>query len=242
MGTIAQVENNVQTGEVYQALGAQKKNANYGKTIGKPELSEKAQKYYDELKKKYSNMDFVLVSKDMKEAAKAQAGSYANPHRLVVLIDEEKVERMASDENFRKQYEGIISSAAVKLPQLQSQLANKPGVKAFGMQINDGGNASFFAVVDKSLAAQRDRIKQSAAKKTEQRKTDAKKKAKKAAEEKQAEKRAEKAESEKDLVTVTASSMDELLRKVDDTVYEAMSDSMQTDYEKTVGQNFSFRC
>lgn len=242
MGTIAQVENNVQTGEVYQASGAQKKNANYGKTIGKPELSEKAQKYYEELKKKYSNMDFVLVSKDMKEAAKAQAGSYANPHRLVVLIDEEKVERMASDENFRKQYEGIISSAAVKLPQLQSQLANKPGVKAFGMQINDGGNASFFAVVDKSLAAQRDRIKQSAAKKAEQRKTDAKKKAKKAAEEKQAEKRAEKAESEKDLVTVTASSMDELLRKVDDTVYEAMSDSMQTDYEKTVGQNFSFRC
>lgn len=242
MGTIAQVENNVQTGEVYQASGAQKKNANYGKTIGKPELSEKAQKYYEELKKKYSNMDFVLVSKDMKEAAKAQAGSYANPHRLVVLIDEEKVERMASDENFRKQYEGIISSAAVKLPQLQSQLANKPGVKAFGMQINDGGNASFFAVVDKSLAAQRDRIKQSAAKKAEQRKTDAKKKAKKAAEEKQAEKRVEKAESEKDLVTVTASSMDELLRKVDDTVYEAMSDSMQTDYEKTVGQNFSFRC
>lgn len=242
MGTIAQVENNVQTGEVYQASGAQKKNANYGKTIGKPELSEKAQKYYEELKKKYSNMDFVLVSKDMKEAAKAQAGSYANPHRLVVLIDEEKVERMASDENFRKQYEGIISSAAVKLPQLQSQLANKPGVKAFGMQINDGGNASFFAVVDKSLAAQRDRIKQSAAKKVEQRKTDAKKKAKKAAEEKQAEKRAEKAESEKDLVTVTASSIDELLRKVDDTVYEAMSDSMQTDYEKMVGQNFSFRC
>lgn len=242
MGTIAQVENNVQTGEVYQASGAQKKNANYGKTIGRPELSEKAQKYYEELKKKYSNMDFVLVSKDMKEAAKAQAGSYANPHRLVVLIDEEKVERMASDENFRKQYEGIISSAAVKLPQLQSQLANKPGVKAFGMQINDGGNASFFAVVDKSLATQRDRIKQSAAKKAEQRKTDAKKKVKKAAEEKQAEKRAEKAESEKDLVTVTASSMDELLRKVDDTVYEAMSDSLQTDYEKTVGQNFSFRC
>lgn len=242
MGAVAQVENNVQTGEVYQASGAQKKNANYGKTIGKPELSEKGQKYYEELKKKYSNMDFVLVSKDMKAAAKAQAGSYANPHRLVVLIDEEKVERMASDESFRKQYEGIISSAAVKLPQLQSQLANKPGVKAFGMQINDGGNASFFAVVDKSLAAQRDRIKQSAAKKVEQKKADTKKKAKKAAEEKQAEKRAEKAESEKDLVTVTASSVEDLLRKVDDTVYDAMSDFMQTDSERMVGQNFSFRC
>ena len=41
---------------------------------------------------------------------------------------------------------------------------------------------------------------------------------------------------------MTASSIDELLRKVDDTVYEAMSDSAQTDYEKMVGQNFNFRC
>lgn len=242
MGTMAQIENNVQTGEAYQACGAQKKPASYGRTIGKPELSDKAQKYYEELKKKYSNMDFVLVSKDMKAAAKAQAGSFANPHRLVVLIDEEKVERMASDENFRKQYEGIISSAAVKLPQLQKQLGSKPGVKAFGMQVNDGGNASFFAVVDKSLAAQRDRIKRSAAKKVEQRKADAKKQAKKAAEEKLAEKRAEKVAAEEDLVTVTASSIEDLLRKVDDTVYEAMSDSVQTDSERMVGQNFSFRC
>ncbi|MDE5679628.1 MAG: hypothetical protein K2I01_04260, partial [Lachnospiraceae bacterium] len=76
----------------------------------------------------------------------------------------------------------------------------------------------------------------------EQKKADAKKKAKKAAEEKQAEKRAEKAESEKDLVTVTASSVEELLRKVDDTVYDALSDSVQTDSERLVGQNFSFRC
>ena len=43
MGTIAQVENNVQTGEVYQTSGAQKKNGKYGKTRGKPEWSEKGQ-------------------------------------------------------------------------------------------------------------------------------------------------------------------------------------------------------
>ena len=33
-----------------------------GKTIGDPQLSEKAQKYYEQLKKKFSNMDFILVS------------------------------------------------------------------------------------------------------------------------------------------------------------------------------------
>ena len=32
-----------------------------GKTIGDPQLSEKAQKYYEQLKKKFSNMDFILV-------------------------------------------------------------------------------------------------------------------------------------------------------------------------------------
>ena len=42
-----------------------------GQTIGNPRLSEKASKYYDQLKKKYSNMNFILVSEDQKEYAKA---------------------------------------------------------------------------------------------------------------------------------------------------------------------------
>ncbi len=37
-----------------------------GAVIGTPELSDKAKKYYEQLKKKYSNMDFILVSKDKK--------------------------------------------------------------------------------------------------------------------------------------------------------------------------------
>ena len=38
---------------------------NYGRTIGQPELSEKAAKYYEQLKKKYGNYDFILVSRDL---------------------------------------------------------------------------------------------------------------------------------------------------------------------------------
>lgn len=34
-----------------------------GKTIGQAKLSEKAKKYYEELKSKYQNMDFILVSR-----------------------------------------------------------------------------------------------------------------------------------------------------------------------------------
>ena len=78
-----------------------------GRTIGDVKLSDEAAKYYEQLKEKYSNMEFVLVSKDMKEQAQAQAASFANPAKMVVLIDEEKIEKMATDENFRAQYEGV---------------------------------------------------------------------------------------------------------------------------------------
>ena len=93
-----------------------------GRTIGNPKLSEKAAKYYEELKRKYSNMDFILVSGDQKEKARAQAGSYANASKMVVLIDEDKIERMAEDENYRRQYEAIIANAGSGIAQMKSSL------------------------------------------------------------------------------------------------------------------------
>ena len=116
------------------------------------ETSEKASKYYEQLKKKYSNMNFILVSEDQKENAKANAAGYANSNNMVVLIDENKIERMASDENYRKQYEGIIGNAASGLSQLKSSLSTSGAdVKGYGMQVNDGGTASFFAVLKKTV-------------------------------------------------------------------------------------------
>ena len=214
------------------------KNKVSGKTIGEPQLSEKAQKYYEQLKKKYGNMDFILVSKDMKAAAQAQAGSYANKNKMVVLIDEEKIERMAEDENYRKKYEGIISGATSQMQQLKKSLTSSGAkVKGYGMQVNDGGNASFFAVIDKSYEAQRKRI----AKKAEQKAEDKKK-----AQKEERDKRAEEARTQKgdkakeDLVTVTASSIDELINKINNTLFAAMSDNMETEAEKRVGHNFDY--
>ncbi len=245
MSTVSQLENSAQSGSVYEtqkSQKAEKKAENYGKTIGQPKLSDEAKEYYAELKKKYSNMDFILVSKDMKDAAKSQAGSYANPNKLVVLIDEEKIERMAADENFRKQYEAIISNAASGLAKFKTQLgSNASVVKAYGMQVNDGGNASFFAVVDKSLAAQRERIAKKKVEKAADKKAAEKKAEKKAAEEKWAEKNAEKAKADENTITVTASSFEELLQKINDIIYEEMSDSVETEEEKMLGQYIDFK-
>ena len=113
-------------------------------------------------------MDFILVSKDMKEMAKANAGSFANPHKMVVLIDEEKIERMASDEEFRKQYEGLIATAQKKMPELKQAFSTTSNVKGFGMQVNDDGRASFFAVMDKSFKSQAERLEKQRAEKKEQ--------------------------------------------------------------------------
>ena len=147
-----------------------KKNKVSGATIGDPKLSEKAAKYYEKLKKKYSNMDFILVSEDKKAEAQANAGKYANANRMVVLIDTEKIERMAEDNKYRKQYEAIISGATNQLSQLKSSLgANASSVKTYGMQVKEG-TASFFAVVDKSLAAQKKRIEKKAYQKQEENK------------------------------------------------------------------------
>ena len=66
---------------------------------------------------------------------------------------------MATDEKFRKQYEGILSGAAAQIQQLKTSLQSSGAqVKGFGMQVNDGGTLSFFAVLKKSSAGSRKRL------------------------------------------------------------------------------------
>ena len=242
MSSVSSVEDKaVQSyGVEAENAAAAKKAGNYGKTIGQPKLSDKAAKYYEQLKKKFSNMDFILVSADQKEAAKARAGSFANPYKTVVLIDEEKLEKMAEDETFRAQYEGVIKKAAIQLSQMKNSVGSNSSVKGYGIQINDNGTASFFAVVDKSLAAQRERI----AKKAAEKKENAKKESKQAEKEKQAEALEERRKSGKtdgDLVIVSASSIDELKDKVDEILYSAWSDQVRTDEERQWGQYIDFK-
>lgn len=227
-----------------------KNDASYGKTIGEPELSEKAAEYYNKLKNKFGNLDFILVSKEMKETAKAQAAGYANPNKMVVLIDEEKIERMATDEAYRQKYEAIIANGSSQLSQIKTQMGPAAnGVRAFGMQVQDN-RASFFAVMDKSFAQQREQIAEKREEKKEARKAaekkEAKAEAKEALEEKRRASREEKAEAAErdeweDTHAVTADSADALVKQVQNLYYEWMTNHVQTDAEKLVGQNFDFR-
>ena len=214
-----------------------KTNGNYGKTIGNAKLSEEGAKYYQELKKKYFNMDFILVSKDQKANAQANAASYANGNKMVVLIDEEKIERMATDENYRKQYEGIIKNAASGLSQLKSQIessSQNQNVVGYGMKVNDGGTATFFAVLKKSSADQKARIEKKEAKKAEEKKAEKKEKQDKL-------KEAQQTSDDDDTITISAGSIEELIKKINDYTFSMKSDNVQTEAELQVGQHIDFR-
>ncbi|MDE5696269.1 MAG: hypothetical protein K2I96_02490 [Lachnospiraceae bacterium] len=221
-----------------------------GRTIGSPELTEEAAKYYEQLKKKYGNLDFILVSKDQKEFAKANASKYSNPNKMVVLIDEEKIERMAVDEDYRKQYESAISQGANGLNQLKTKLANMGlNVKSCGMNVYDNGATSFFATMDQSFKAQNKTAQERLAKKKAAKKAEEKKAAKKAEQKKQQEKleagRAEKKEIREEFyesdddneVTFTADSIEDLISQIENADNLFRRDILSS-YERQVGRKF----
>lgn len=238
----------------------------YGSVVGEPKLSEKAEEYYNSLKKKFGNMDFVLVSKDKIADAKANAASFGNPNRTVVLIDEEKLEKMATDESFRKKYEGIISMSQSKMAEMAKSFAGNPNITGFGMNVDKDGKTSFFATVSDTSKGQKERIeKQKEHRKEVDEKTKAKlkknfeeKKAelKKAAKEAQAERLEQRRHPDRPdkthhtdkpdrpdrpkPETISADSVEELIEKVQNRFYTETSGDVRTDAEKAVGGSINF--
>lgn len=235
-----------------------------GLAIGDVQLSDEAQKYYEKLKSKFHNMEFIAVSKDIKSQVQANVSAYGNANRQVVLIDDEKIEKMATDENFRKKYEGIIQMSQLKLQEAKNSLSSSgANVKNFGMSVDANGNTSFFATIEKTAEANK-KVSEKAAEKKAAAKKEAKLKEKKVAEKKSAEKKAEakaeKAELEekraeaaaeedalevsnesiddKDYVNIKAPTMQALFNQVSKYAYDKSASSVMTDSEKQVGQSF----
>lgn len=257
MGTTVGTMDVTNTAAASYADSVQKKSAAYGKTIGEPQLSETGAKYYEQLKSKYGNYEFILVSKDQKANAEANAAQYAGMNKTVVLIDEEKIEKMATDTEYRKKYENILTNAQSQIEQMIKQLKNTPGVKGFGIKVNDNGAASFFAAVDKNAAAnakaQQKRLEKKTAEKREAKKAASKRENEARLEKLREKKRGEKAEktddvdwedkisADEDIEIVSAGSIDELVKKIQDLSYASMSDNVMTEAEMAVGGHIDFK-
>ena len=231
------------------------RSTEYGNTIGDVKLSDKAKDYYEKLKSKYHNMEFIAVSKDMKAQVQQNVTSYGNANKMVVLIDDEKLERMAEDDSYRKKYEGIIQMSQTRLSDMKNSLASSgASVRSFGMSVDSNGNESFFASVDKTNEMQKERIEKKAAEKKEQ-KIHEKKKAEKAAREERIQKarderKAEKTDGKPEKVhqpeknepeTFQADTMEDLLSKVRDFTYENASGRVMTGEEMMLGSHVDFK-
>ena len=219
-----------------------------GRTVGDVKLSEKAAKFYEKFKAKFPGMDFVLVSADQKEQVEANAAAYGKANKTVVLIDDEKIEKMANDEKYASKIEATIKGAQAQLTAIGNGLAaTGADVQGYGMKINDDGTATLFATLKNSSKAQKARIEKKAAQKKAEEKAQAKKLEEKRAEKKEKAKEAKEIHKTKDedddddeYVTVTAQTADELLKKITDQAMLFRSNSVMTEEEKMVGQNFDF--
>jgi len=231
------------------SAGATTSMSKYGKTIGNAELSDEAAKVYDELKKKYSTNDFILVSKDNIENAKSMASSFANPNKMVVLIDEEKLEKMAQDSDYKKQIENTITAANTKLPELKEAFANNSNIMGFGMQVTKDNRTQFFAMVSKGNQSLNEKLAKKRAEAKEEKKQEAKKAEKKEREEKLEETRKKNKESSKvddeidmdDVEIISAYSIEDLIKKVDDYTYSSRADSILSESEQSLGQSIDFK-
>lgn len=219
-----------------------------GRTYGNAKLSKKAAEYYKELKKKYGNMDFVLVDKDKIDEAKQNMAQFGSTKGLTVLVDTEKIERMAEDEDFRKKYETILDNAQNQLPSMLEKLSGQYGsaagqIKSIGMTVDDKGNAQYFAVIDKSLKAQKERIESKREQKAEEAKEAAKKEKAERLEKQQEARKAESKNtqsSKSDYEIVESDSLEGLFDKLSKYLYDNMADNVMTDSEKKLGQSFDY--
>ena len=146
-------------------------------TIGKPEISKETSGYYEQLKEKYKDVEFVLVEDEQIGNAKQLASN--------VKSDKKNV-KIKVDEAVRTKNEQLIADGLAQLPGMKEQLEGA-GIEAkfFGMEFNDDGTVSYFAVLDKFLSA---------------------------------------------------SGIEELIKKIQDASYEAKADTVMTEGEKMVGQ------
>lgn len=121
------------------------------------ELSERAQKLLEELKAKYSNMDFVIADYSSEEEAKQLLSRGTKEYS--VLMDPATLEKMAADDEVKAQYMDIIDQSTAKLDDMKEELKDSgQDVKRIGFSVDENGQVSYFAELEKASKAQSERL------------------------------------------------------------------------------------
>lgn len=125
--------------------GTKKTNTNSVK------LSEKAKALLQELKKTYNNADFYVAEYESDE----EAADYLSrgSKEFSVLIDPEELERMANDDEVKKQNLALLDESLGKLGEMKEELkatGREDEVVSLGVNIGKDGQVSYFAELEKA--------------------------------------------------------------------------------------------
>lgn len=122
-------------------------------------LSENAKKLLKELQKNYKNMDFIVADYETDEEAASYLSRGKNQYS--VLLSPDELEKMAADENVKKENLKVLDNAVSKLSEIRDQLGDKgKDISRLGIAIDDNGEVSYFAELEKVNDRQRERIEE----------------------------------------------------------------------------------
>lgn len=140
-----------------QKAAAEKANE---KVNTKPvELSRNAKNLLKELQQKYSNMDFIVGDFETEEEAAAYLDRGTKDYS--VLMSAEELEKMANDEDAKKEGMDKIESARNQLAYLQTQLKESgEDVKKLGVTFEKDGTTTLFASLEKASEQQKERLEE----------------------------------------------------------------------------------
>lgn len=187
-------------------------------------LSDKAQKLLEQLKEKYSNMDFFVANYSTDE--EAQQYLRQGTKEYSVVIDPETLEKMAEDEETFQKYDNILSNAGNTFQQVKDQLGEDADkVANFGMNIDKDGKVTLFAELDKQSVKRIETQKKMREEKAAEKKTQKQKDTKEAEEKRQEELRTKGRDAwnhkeERLTFRVTGNSIEELAQAIKNAVWE----------------------
>ena len=170
------------------------------------QLSDRAKKLLEEMKKTYSNMDFIVADYETEEEATAYLSR--GTKEFSTLIDPDTLEAMAADEEVKAKYTGILDDAVGQLKDIKEKLGDdNEDVTRVGISIDKNGQVSYFAELEKSGERQKEWIEKTREAKKEERAEQEKK-----AQEQKDQDIAAQGRTKKTLVQ--AGSVEELLEKI----------------------------
>ncbi|MBE5951876.1 MAG: hypothetical protein E7260_09845 [Lachnospiraceae bacterium] len=127
-------------------------------------LSDAAKDYLEELKAKFGDIDFFIADCATDEEMNRYFAMGTKKYSCV--ISSATLEQMATDEEARVKYEGIIDGADEKLEEVRQEVKEELGeetaeqIESFAISIDDNGVVTYFAKLKESNDAYYEKLKE----------------------------------------------------------------------------------